>query len=305
MKRIVRYALRGLTVLVVLVLAAAAFVSVRSSNRLNQVFKVPSPKLPADYQPSVDNGRQIAAVASCTECHGEDLGGGPFIDEMPFAVIAAPNLTRGRGGVADRYDADTWARAIRQGVAADGRGLLVMPTDTYQHLSNRDVLDLIAYIETFPPVDRETKPRDLGPVGRAVLAMDDGKLMPALAIDHRMIGIEPRPLEPVAWGEYLTRTCTACHGASFAGGPVDFAEPGDPPAANLTPHADGLAGWSRDDFDRALRHGRARDGRQLSTFMPWKSYAALSDEQVDAIWAYLKTLPPEPSTWATASKGGG
>ena len=260
---------------------------------------MPSPKLPEYYEPSVENGRQIAAIASCTECHGTDLGGGPFIDEMPFAVLAAPNLTSGRGGVADRYDDATWARAIRQGVAADGRGLLVMPVATYQHLSNEDVLDLIAYLKSFPPVDRETASRELGPAGRAALAFDDGELMPALAIDHASIGLAPRPLDPVAWGEYLTHTCTACHGPSFAGGPVDFAGPGDPPAANLTPHADGLAGWSREDFDRALRHGRRPDGRQLADFMPWKSYAALSDEQVDAIWAYLRTLPPAPSAWAT------
>ena len=303
MHKIVRIGLRAVVVVVVLVLVAVAAVWVRSGQRLSRVFEVPSPPLATDHRPSLDNGRQIAALGTCTVCHGEDFGGGPFIDSPVFAVLPAPNLTRGRGGVAGRYDAAAWARAIRQGVAADGRGILVMPVHTYKHLSNEDVLDLAAYLESRPPVDRETGRRALGPAGRLALALDDGELMPALGIDHARIGLAPRPLDPVEWGKYMTRTCTACHGPAMAGGPVDFAEPGDPPAANLTPHADGLAGWSREDFDHALREGRRPDGRELAALMPWRSYAALTDEQVDAIWAYLQTLPPAPSA-AVEGQGG-
>jgi cytochrome c553 len=296
-RRILRITLWSLAVIVTLLLAAAGFVWARSSSRLGHTFEVPSPELPADHAPSLENGARLAAVASCGECHGEDLGGGPFIEAPPFAVLPAANLTRGRGGVGGRYDAAGWARAIRQGVAADGRGLLVMPVHTYEHLSNEDVLDLAAWLASRPPVDRESGARALGPIGRVALALDDGELMPALAVDHAAVGTAPRPLDPVEWGHYLTRTCTACHGASMAGGPVAFAAAGDPPAANLTPHADGLAGWSHEDLDRAMRQGRRPDGRVLDELMPWKSYSALSDEQMDAIWAYLQSLEPAPSAW--------
>jgi cytochrome c553 len=203
-------------------------------------------------------------------------------------MVPAPNLTRGEGGVGGRYTAADWERAIRHGVGVDGRGLLVMPVATYRHLADEDLLDLAAFLESLPPVDRAPGRRSLGPIGRVALALDGGELMPALGIDHAAVGGGGRPTDPVALGHYLTRTCTACHGEALAGGPVSFAEPGDPPAADLTPA--GLAGWDRRDFVRAMRQGRRPDGRVLDDLMPWPNYGTLGDEELAAIWAYLQSL---------------
>lgn len=108
-------------------------------------------------------------------------------------------------------------------------------------------------------------------------------------------------------GEYLARVmdCAGCHmprnasgapieKAGLSGGTVGFEIPGLgifwPP--NLTPDPSGLGGWSEGDIATALRTGVRPDGRALAPAMPWPSYAALSDDDMKALTAYLASLPP-------------
>lgn len=108
-------------------------------------------------------------------------------------------------------------------------------------------------------------------------------------------------------GAYLTQImdCAGCHmprGADGApmpelglsGGSVGFEIPGLgifwPP--NLTPAVTGLGGWSDEEIAAAIRTGVTPDGRILAPAMPWAAYAALSDDDVIAMIAYLRTLPP-------------
>lgn len=64
-----------------------------------------------------------------------------------------------------------------------------------------------------------------------------------------------------------------------------------PIVANLTPHESGLKGWTEEDFIRALREGKRKDGSAISEYMPWKAYGQMSDAELKAIWAYLQTVP--------------
>jgi hypothetical protein len=66
-----------------------------------------------------------------------------------------------------------------------------------------------------------------------------------------------------------------------------------PPAANLTPA--GLGSWTENDFVRALREGRRPDGSAINEFMPWRSYASMSDLDLKALWLYLRSVPPKAS----------
>ncbi len=109
-------------------------------------------------------------------------------------------------------------------------------------------------------------------------------------------------------GEYLASImdCTGCHtpgalaGAPdferyLAGSDIGFQIPGlgvfYPP--NLTPDVGtGLGKWSQDEIMLAVRGGLRPDGRELVPVMPWPSYAALTDEDAQALAAYLKALPP-------------
>jgi len=112
---------------------------------------------------------------------------------------------------------------------------------------------------------------------------------------------------PVERGRYLVgiMDCTGCHNRGafgprpeegyLEGGAIGFEIPGlgvfYPP--NLTPHREaGLGRWSEEDIVRAIRAGQRPDGRELAPAMPWRAYAALTDEDARAVAAYLKSLPP-------------
>ncbi len=66
-------------------------------------------------------------------------------------------------------------------------------------------------------------------------------------------------------------------------------------AANLTPHASGLGNWSLEQFIRALREGKYKgleNSRPLMPPMPWQNFRNFSDQDLEAIFLYLKTLKP-------------
>ena len=90
--------------------------------------------------------------------------------------------------------------------------------------------------------------------------------------------------------------CEGCHtapgGKPFAGGTVLETPFGKIAAPNITSDRDtGLGSWSEDDFRRALREGVARNGKRLYPAMPYPSYARMSDADIAALWAYMKTVP--------------
>jgi mono/diheme cytochrome c family protein len=103
----------------------------------------------------------------------------------------------------------------------------------------------------------------------------------------------------IAKGEYLARAgdCIACHtspgGALFAGGramPTPF---GTIYSTNITPDREsGIAAWSADDFYRTMHEGRFPDGGLLYPVMPFASYTKVTRADSDAIFAYLRSVPP-------------
>lgn len=98
----------------------------------------------------------------------------------------------------------------------------------------------------------------------------------------------------LARGEYLARAgdCVACHtapgGKNFAGGLPIESPLGVIYSTNITPDAEhGIGAYSRDDFANALREGIRADGAKLYPAMPYPSYANITDEDVDALYAYF------------------
>ena len=117
--------------------------------------------------------------------------------------------------------------------------------------------------------------------------LDETGLLPAYAIDHAAPArAAPKAGITVEYGKYLALSCAACHGDDLAGGG------GGPGGPNITPG--GTPGqWSEADFIRTLRRGTTPDGRQLdSENMPWQSFGRLTDDELKAIWLYLKSVPP-------------
>jgi len=126
--------------------------------------------------------------------------------------------------------------------------------------------------------------------------------MPVSPFDRERSAAQAPSDELVRRGEYVARLadCVACHStpssAPFAGG-LEMATPmGSIYATNITPDkATGIGDYSLADFDRALRHGVARDGHRLYPAMPYPSYAKFGDEDVRALYAFfLRQVRPVP-----------
>ena len=289
--------LRILLALIVVIVVVLGTLYVIGTTRLNQKYAVPYQALiiPTDAA-SVAHGRHFAiAVAKCVDCHGADLGGKIFLDVPPFRLVA-PNLTRGSGGIAATLGDADFARAIRDGVAPDGRGLLVMPSMDYQYLSDADLAGIIAYVKSVPAVDQQLPGSDVRPLGRILFGA--GQLPPpdAAIIDHSRTHLASMPPSAsVAYGFYMAQTggCTGCHGAHLSGGAVPGVPASFPHAQNITPAGIGM--WSDADLVRALRTGKRPDGTTINRFMPWEYTAQLNDAEMKALVLYVRSVPARPT----------
>ena len=283
-----------LLVLLVVLASAVGLVYWRSSSLLAQHIDVKEPALAlVDDVAARKRGEHLAITRGCTDCHGPDLGGRVLIEAFPIGRIAGPNLTRGNGGVGSRLDATALERAIRHGLGDGGRLLLYMPSTDFSSLTDADTTDLIAYVTSVPAVDRDVPPPLAGPLMRALFLFGKAPLVYALQIDHHAAHMNAMPAAATAeYGRYLAQSCTGCHTEKFTGGHVPGTPPDFPDARNITQDpVNGIGKWSRENFYAALRSGKRPDGSNINTFMPWKAFANLTDTELDALWAFLQTVP--------------
>lgn len=287
MKRLLRFLKRAVIVLAVLLVTAVSLLYLLSERELRRRYDIQAESVTLPTDPaSLARGKHVAEhIAGCRDCHGTDFGGHLFFDGgFLMARLPAPNLTRGRGGIGSTYTDADWARAVRHGIRPDGTPLIFMPAHEFAKLPAPDFAALVAYVKTVAPVDRDLPARTAGPIGR-FLVLWEKSVLPVRVIDHAKAAPAAFSTDLVARGDELTSVagCKSCHSPDFTGGH------GPPPgAANLTPI--GIGHWTRDDFVRTLRTGRTPDQRTLSESMP-RALGNLTDDELEAIWAYLQTLP--------------
>jgi len=134
-----------------------------------------------------------------------------------------------------------------------------------------------------------------GVVGAGV---DGASLAPSLAAP----AFAQAPPDPalVERGAYLAiaGNCAGCHTAAAAGSPeLAGGRPLKTPfgilhAPNITPDRDhGLGGWTEAQFIRAMREGIAPDGTSYYPAFPFTSYTKMTDSDIRALWAWLRTIP--------------
>lgn len=247
---------------------------------------------------AIARGRHlVTARYACAECHGNDLSGGVMVDDPAMGRLLGPNLTSGVGGRTRDYDATDWDHIVRHGILPNGRPA-AMPSEDFVRMSDRELSDIIAYVRAQPAVDNEVPAVSLGPVGTILVATGKLPLSAANIRDHqRPHQVEAPTTEPTAeFGQHLIAVCTGCHRADLSGGPIAAGPPDWLPAANLTPHADGLAGWDYDDFVGAMRRGVRPDGSALRVPMSnMRRYAeAMTEVEMQALWAYVQSVPARP-----------
>lgn len=284
----------GLGAVVALLAMAVGGAYAYSGSRMSSTFDVPETPITVTADPAaIERGAHLGKViGKCVECHGQDLGGTKFIDDPVLGSIAAPNLTAGKGGVLPAYTDAKLARAIRDGVGHDGRGLLIMPSEDWQGMADDDVAALIAWIRAQPPVDREHPKPNVKVVPRLLHVAGQINLMNAERIDHA----QPRPVtmpvaETVEYGKYMANVggCTGCHGPNLSGGKIPGTPPDWRPPSNITPG--GIGSWTEADFFRALREGKRPAGAPIDSQMPWRMTRNMTDTEIRALWKYLRTVP--------------
>jgi mono/diheme cytochrome c family protein len=274
---------------------AAAAIYLASVMRLNARPSAPEQQIPVRTDiAAIQHGQHLAsAVAICVDCHTPNLAGKIIVDDPRTVRIVAPNLTRGQGGAGATFSDADFVRAIRYGIDPSGRQLWLMPADDYNHFSDADLGDVIAFIKSLPAVNTALPSKEIRPLGRLLFLTGQLMLLPADELDRSA----PRPSAPPpdvspAYGQYLANiaSCPRCHGPGLSGGRIPGAPPDVVPAANITPAA--LGDWSEADFVRSLRTGRAPDGHLLDASMPWQYFAQMTDLELAAIWQFLEVVPP-------------
>jgi mono/diheme cytochrome c family protein len=283
----------GAVLLVIVLIAAGVWFN--SSRHASRTYAI-SPRVPPfpTDSASLARGRHVVfAIAKCAGCHGDDLGGHKLVDDPAFARIYAPNLTRGEGGVGGRLSDADWMRAVRFGVGRDGKGLAIMPSNEFVHLSDADLAAAIAYVKGAPAVNRTTPTRKLGPIATALVGTGKVRLFRTEVTPHDVQSVAaPNQADTIALGRYLVDAggCAGCHGPGLAGGPIPVAPPGTVPASNLT--RGGIAGtYTEAQFVAALRTGKRPGGAALNEFMPWPYVGQMTDAELHAVWRYLQSVP--------------
>ncbi len=298
MKRVLKWIGIVLGSLIGILLIAGMVLHFVGKSRLNNAPEVVTKPVTVTMdETAVARGKYLVNVVSeCRECHGDRLQGSSFFDGEIGIYLAAPNLTSGKGGIGATYTDADWERAIRHGIGGDNRVLAIMPSNYFAHYSDADMAAIIAYLKTVPPVGSDFGPRRIGFPGSimgGIMGFNDFTRING--IDHAKVGADV-PVEGVTpeYGQYLVNiaACSECHAANLAG---VVGNDGPPPGPNLTPGGE-LGSWTETDFINTIRTGQTPSGRQLDAEqMPWANFSQMSDTELQAIWAYLHSLPALPS----------
>lgn len=291
MKPWIKWTAGGLGALALLVAGAGVLGWQMADRKMNRQVKVDvKPVAYASGDAALERGKYLFLSRGCTDCHGANGGGRDFVNDGAMR-LRGPDISQ--GGVTAAYKPEDWVRIIRHGVKPDGRPAMVMPSEDYNRFTDEDLAALVAHVRSIPPAKGGPGVVQL-PVPVRVLygfgAISDA----ASKIDHTLPPAQPVPAAVDArHGAYVANACIGCHGEKLAGGKIPGGPPDWPAAANLTP-GEGTAMSRYKDaaaFTAMLRSGKRPDGTAISV-MPFESLGKLNDVDAQALYAYLKTVPP-------------
>jgi mono/diheme cytochrome c family protein len=252
----------------------------------------------------------VEGIAGCGNCHtprdangqliaDQNLAGGFVIEEAAFTSYA-PNITPHQETGIGSWSDEEIMRAVREGVHPSGRILgPPMSFAFYRGISDSDIRAIVAYLRSVPSVD------NVVPRSEFNIPLPESWGPPLGQVP------DVSPDDPVAYGEYLAGPvghCIDCHTPLVEGqlalervgeGGNTYENPFGRPfvttSSNITSNETvGIGAWSDDEIKRAITDGVSAGGRELLPFMGFSFYRNISDEDLDAIVAYLRTLPPQP-----------
>lgn len=227
-----------------------------------------------------EEGKRIASHVGCRGCHRSDgRGGGLNITTPEGDHLVAPNLTERRA----RYDDAGLARLLHEGKTHDGHLPIGMPIFMFQHLSDRELRDLIAWLRGLPAVANPDLPvSQLAPESLKQIADGTYPFTVDTQPDPGNMPPAERPSEPLALGRHLAlSSCGECHGRNLEGWEGDRV-----PSLVAVGQA-----YNLEQFARLLKTGIAVTGRETATgFMSEVArdrFVVFTDAEIAAIKLYL------------------
>lgn len=232
-----------------------------------------------------------------TVAYGPDYAGGEVFGaewKMPGTIVT-PNITPDEETGIGSWTDEEVKRAIREGINEKGERLFpLMPSHYFQAMSDEDLEGIVAFLRSLPPTPMASDRRTELKIERSTIPT-----LPAITAP-----VTPPPPDPVKRGEYLVRlaNCRTCHSPTkqgqeipdrFLAGGVFFTTPfGSFPTPNITPDpVTGIGSWTDEEIKTVLTEGRRKSGAQvLANLMPWWLYRNLTDDDLNAIVAYLRSL---------------
>lgn len=278
-----------------------------------------APSLKIDYTPErIARGKYLADITACNDCHSKrdntkfagpvlpgtiGMGGELFGREFGFpGNFYASNITP--AGVGNWTDGELF-RAITSGVSKDGRALFpVMPYLNFGRLDKEDIYSIIAYVRTLKPVQND--------VPTSVADFPMNFIINAIPVEPSFSTIPPKD-DLIPYGKYIFTAmgCNECHTPVDKGQPVkgkflaggfEFPFPDGTlvRSPNITPDNEtGIGIWTESEFIARFRvfadsthvTQTVKPG-DFKTVMPWFLYAKAKEEDLKALFAYLRTVPP-------------
>jgi mono/diheme cytochrome c family protein len=264
----------------------------------------------------IKRGKYLANhVSVCMDCHSTrnfdkfsgpivpgtfGKGGDAFTEDMGLpGTFYSKNITPHNLG--NWSDGEIY-RAITEGVTKEGNALFpIMPYPGYSRMDPDDVKAIIAYLRTLEPIDYQP-PESQANFPVSILLRTDPQ--PADPMER------PNPKNTIKYGKYMITIagCTDCHtpqnqgtdikGMYLAGG-FEYKMPfGTVRSANITPDNEtGIGRWSQEMFVKEFKQydvpiDSLQDIKKgdMNTLMPWQMYAGMSEQDLKAIYNYLRTV---------------
>ena len=252
-------------------------------------------------------GEYLARAGDCVACHtaptGAEFAGGRAMP-TPFGDLYVPNITPDDETGIGAWTADEFYRTLHQGIGRDGSLLYpAMPFASYTRVTRSDSDAIYAYLMSVTPVKQRNRPHELRfPYNQREL------LVGWRTLYFREGEFQPDPSQTPQWnrGAYLVEGlghCAMCHTqVNRLGGSVESRafEGGMIPnqnwyAPSLTSNREaGLGDWSIQDIKDLLQTGVSRRSTVYGPMaeVTVNSLQYLSDEDIEAMAVYLKSLPP-------------
>ena len=247
----------------------------------------------------------VEGASHCFLCHSErdrTKPGAPFVESKKGSGkvlinkkdirVVAPNITPDMETGAGSWTDDMLARAIREGVGHDGRALypLMLYYSAFKYFSDEDLESIVVYLRTLPPVKNKLPKRKLPENVQKMIVNYPQPVYKSIP--------PPDFTNVLERGKYLVEVgdCNGCHTSwetplkpgLFGGGMFVIGQRDSAYSANLSPDSSGIL-YDEDTFIAIIKTGK---GGTLHTMMPWVAIKNYTDDDLRAIYRYLRTIKP-------------